>query len=57
MLNLFLKLFSHNPKLCTNYKHWIHNHNKKIKQFYININRASTLNLIWGGKTPTFNKM
>jgi len=57
MLNLFLKLFSHNPKLCTNYKHWIHNHNKKIKQLYININRASTLNLIWGGKAPTFNKM
>jgi hypothetical protein len=37
MLNLILELFLHNPKLCIDYQHWIHNYNK-----------TCVLNLIWG---------
>ncbi len=50
MLNLILELFLHNTKLCTNYKHWIHNCNKNMKQFYICINQTCALNL-WGEET------
>jgi hypothetical protein len=48
MLNLILELFLHNPKLCINYKHWIHNCNKNMIQFYISTNKTCVLNLIWG---------
>ncbi len=37
-----------NPKLCINYKHWIHNCNKNMIQFYISTNKTCALNLIWG---------
>jgi len=42
--------FLHNIKLCENYKHWIHNCNKNMKQFYISNNRTCALNL-WGEET------
>ncbi len=48
MLNLILELLLHNPKLYTNFKHWIHNYNKNMKQFYMNTNRTCALTLIWG---------
>jgi hypothetical protein len=57
MLNLILKLFLHDPSSCIDYKHWIHNCNKNMKQFYVNTNKTCVLNLIWGEGTPTFNKM
>jgi hypothetical protein len=46
MLNLILEFFLHNPKLCVDYQHWIHNCNKTIKQFYISTNKTSVLDLI-----------
>jgi len=46
---LILKLFLHNPKLYTYYKHWILNCNKTMKQFYISTNKTCALNLIVGG--------
>jgi hypothetical protein len=49
MLNLILELLLHNPKLCIDYKHWIHHCNKTMKQFYINTNKTCVLNLIGGG--------
>jgi hypothetical protein len=48
MLDLILELFLGNPKLCTNYKHWINNFHKNMKQFYISTNKTCVLNLIWG---------
>ncbi len=51
-----MKLFLHDPRLCTNYKHWIHNCSKNLKQFYVNTNKTCALNLIWGEGNPTFNK-
>ncbi len=45
MLNLILELFLHNTKLHIDYKHWIHNCNENMKQFYININKICALNL------------
>jgi hypothetical protein len=50
MSNLKLELFLDNPKLCRNYKQWINNCNKNMKQFYINTNKTCVLNLIWGWK-------
>jgi hypothetical protein len=35
-------------KLCKNYKHWINNCHKNMKQFYISTNKNSVLDLIWG---------
>jgi hypothetical protein len=49
-------IFLHNPKLCTYYKHWIHNCNKTMKQFYISTNKTYVLNLIGRG-TPTNGKV
>jgi hypothetical protein len=48
MLNLILGLFVHNPKLCINNKHWIHNCNKNMIQFHISTNKTCALNLILG---------
>jgi len=45
MLNLILELFLHNTKLHIDYKHWIHNCNENMKQFYISINKICALNL------------
>jgi hypothetical protein len=47
MLNLIFGIILHNPKLCKNYKYWIHNCHKKMKQFYITTNKTCALNLIW----------
>jgi hypothetical protein len=52
MLNLILELFFHNPKLCINYKHWIHHCNKTMNFLYISTNKTCVLNLIWGGGGP-----
>ncbi len=47
MLNLILKLFLHNLKLCIDYKHWIHNCNKTMST-----NKTCVLHLIWGRGEP-----
>jgi hypothetical protein len=49
MLNLILELFLHNPKLCIDYQHWIHNYNKTINIIYINTNKTCVIYLIWRG--------
>jgi hypothetical protein len=56
MLNLILELFLHNPKLRTDYQHWIHNYNKTMNFLYISTNKTCVLDLIWRG-TPTNGKV